>query len=58
MLHSVCVCGTAQLISAFSTGKGCLVYPNGDKYEGSWEGGKRHGMGILWLYDNGRHRVR
>ena len=34
------------------------MYPNGDKYEGSWEGGKRHGMGILWLYDNGRHRVR
>lgn len=24
-------------------GKGCLVYPNGERYEGNWVYGKRHG---------------
>jgi len=35
-----------------------LVYRNGDKYEGDWRGGLRHGQGTLWVCADGRSSTR
>lgn len=39
-------------------GKGTVIYKNGDKYEGDWAQGLRHGLGTLWLYKKGKYVVR
>jgi hypothetical protein len=39
-------------------GKGALTYRNGDKYEGDWQCGLRHGLGSLWLNVGGKFRLR
>ncbi|CAG9463944.1 unnamed protein product [Pedinophyceae sp. YPF-701] len=39
-------------------GKGTMVYRNADKYEGDWEEDFRSGLGVYWVYDNGRYKVR
>lgn len=36
-------------------GKGTLIYPNGERYEGSWVYGKRHGFGAYHYLDGGRY---
>jgi hypothetical protein len=36
-------------------GKGTLIYPNGERYEGSWVYGKRHGPGTYFYLDGGRY---
>ena len=33
-------------------GKGLMLYPNGDKYDGMWNKGKKNGFGIYY-YHNG-----
>ena len=38
----------------WSTGKGTVVYKNGDKYEGDWSNDLRHGLGTLWIYKGGK----
>ena len=35
-----------------------MIYQNGDKYEGDWESGLRHGLGTLWIYTDGKYVVR
>ena len=35
-----------------------MIYQNGDKYEGDWENGLRHGLGTLWIYIDGKYVVR
>lgn len=32
-------------------GEGICVYPNGDKYVGSWTGGKKNGKGTMTWAD-------
>jgi hypothetical protein len=39
-------------------GKGTVVYKNGDKYEGDWALGLRHGLGTLWVYRDGKYSVK
>jgi hypothetical protein len=39
-------------------GRGALTYKNGDKYEGGWQCGLRHGLGSLWLKVGGKFRLR
>ncbi len=34
-------------------GKGTLIYPNGERYEGNWVYGKRHGFGTYFYLDSG-----
>lgn len=34
-----------------------MTYANGDKYEGSWRSGQRHGFGVLFQYESGQHYV-
>jgi hypothetical protein len=41
-----------------SAGKGTVVYKNGDKYEGDWNTGLRHGLGTLWIFKEGKYIVR
>jgi hypothetical protein len=40
------------------TGKGVVTYKNGDKYEGDWREGVRHGNGTLWVFKGGKYHVR
>lgn len=40
------------------TGKGVVTYKNGDKYEGDWQDGYRHGNGTLWVFRDGKYYVR
>lgn len=40
------------------TGKGTVIYKNGDKYEGDWASDVRHGLGTLWIYKDGKYKVR
>ena len=35
-------------------GKGTLVYPNSERYEGDFRHGKRHGYGVYSYQDGGR----
>jgi hypothetical protein len=35
-----------------------VTYKNGDRYGGSWQGGRRHGVGTLWVLRSGTYRVR
>ena len=35
-----------------------MLYKNADKYEGDWEDDVRSGLGVYWVYDNGRYKVR
>ena len=39
-------------------GVGTMVYKNGDKYEGEWQEDLRSGLGIYWVFEKGRFRVR
>lgn len=39
-------------------GKGTVIYKSGDKYEGDWREDTRHGLGTLWVYKEGKYRVR
>jgi hypothetical protein len=35
-----------------------FTYRNGDKYEGSWQNGRRHGSGTLWVLRGGKFHAR
>jgi hypothetical protein len=35
-----------------------VTYKNGDKYEGDWREGVRHGNGTLWVFKGGKYHVR
>ena len=37
-------------------GRGKLVYPNEEVYEGDWVFGKRHGQGTYYYLDGGSYR--
>ncbi|KAG1678164.1 hypothetical protein FOA52_016101 [Chlamydomonas sp. UWO 241] len=39
-------------------GKGTVVYKNGDKYEGDWSSDTRQGLGTLWIFREGKYKVR
>ncbi|CAD7703835.1 unnamed protein product [Ostreobium quekettii] len=39
-------------------GKGTHFYRNGDKYEGDWKNGMREGLGTLWIFHDGKYRLR
>lgn len=39
-------------------GKGTVIYKNGDKYEGDWASDTRHGLGTLWIFRDGKYKVR
>jgi hypothetical protein len=41
-----------------NTGKGVVTYKNGDKYEGAWQNGSRHGIGTLWVLNQGKYHIR
>jgi hypothetical protein len=34
------------------------VYKNGDKYEGDWALGFRHGLGTLWVFRGSKYMVK
>ena len=34
---------TGQIMDGQMHGRGALIYPNGERYDGSWVHGKRHG---------------
>jgi hypothetical protein len=35
-----------------------LTYKNGDKYEGDWQDGFRHGNGALWIFKEGKYYLK
>ena len=35
-------------------GQGTFTYSDGDKYEGEWKDGKKHGLGTLTFFNNVR----
>lgn len=35
-----------------------MIYKSGDKYEGGWLADVRHGLGTLWVYKDGKYKVR
>ena len=35
-------------------GQGTYTYSDGNKYEGEWKGGKKHGLGTLTFFNNVR----
>eukprot|EP00775_Hariotina_reticulata_P009040 gene9040-9211_t len=37
---------------------GVVTYKNGDKYEGAWQNGSRHGNGTLWVLKQGKYHIR
>lgn len=43
---------TGQIQDGQMHGKGSLIYPNNERYDGTWVYGKRHGHGVsktgLW----------
>ena len=34
-----------------------MTWPNGDRYDGEWFEGKKHGFGTMWRCEHGKHRV-
>ena len=34
-----------------------MTWPNGDRYDGEWFEGKKHGFGTVWRCEHGKHRV-
>ena len=34
---------TGQILDGQMHGRGALIYPNGERYEGAWVYGRRHG---------------
>ena len=38
-------------------GRGSIVYPNNERYEGDWVMGKRHGFGTYHYLDGGRYEI-
>jgi hypothetical protein len=47
----MCVCGVDHW-----QGNGVCVYPTMDKYEGDWNKGTRHGLGVMWFREGGYYK--
>lgn len=61
LFATVAICSAAATIQAgciegnCTNGQGTYVWPNGDKYVGEWQHGKRHGKGMLVWPDGDRY---
>ena len=45
--------GTMTRAAGVREGSGISTYTNGDRYEGEYHDGKRHGKGVFYYADNG-----
>jgi hypothetical protein len=35
-----------------------MMWPDGRKYEGMWENGKKHGVGVYTFFDRNKEKLR